>query len=212
MAKVPMPEKTTTSLDGSYGSQKKEVSKVTKGKVRTQEKSSFRKFGEAFIEDDFSDIKAYVISDVIVPAIKNLIFDSFIGSLEMALFGTANRSHRRNGGKNNETVSYSSYYKSGNNRSSRADDSSNSTRHDYKSIIFEERVDAEEVLDTLCKLIEDYGKATIGDFYDAAGVTPDDNFTKNEEYGWVNLDNAAVKRERYGGYVIIFPKERYIID
>jgi len=208
-----MPEKTTTSLDGSYGSQKKEVSKVTKGKVRTQEKSSIRKFGEAFIEDDFGDIKAYVISDVIIPAIKNLIFDSFIGSLEMALFGTANRSHRRNGGKNNnETVSYSSYYKSGNNRSSRADDSSNSTRHDYKSIIFEERVDAEEVLDTLCKLIEDYGKATIGDFYDVAGVTPDDNFTKNEEYGWVNLDNAAVKRDRYGGYVIIFPKERYIVD
>jgi hypothetical protein len=207
MANVPMPEKTTTSLDSSL-SQKKEVTKVTKGKVKTQEKSSLRKFGEAFMEDDFSDIKSYVVSDVIIPAIKNLIFDSFIGSLEMMLFGTASRS-RRNGGRNNETVSYSSYYKSGNNRGSRADDSRSSNRHDYKSVIFEERVDAEEVLDTLRGLVEDYGKATIGDFYDAAGITPDNNFTKNEEYGWSNLDNAAVKRDRYG-YILIMPKERFL--
>lgn len=206
MAKVPMPEKTGSSLDGP-ASQKKEISKVTKGKVKTEEKSALRKFGEAFIEDDFKDIKMYVVSDVIVPAIKNLIFDSLIGSVEMALFGTSSRS-RRSGGKNEHT-SYSSYYKSGNNSSRRADDSRSRDRCDYQSVVFEERADADEVLDTLQNLIEDYGQATIGDFYDAAGITPDDNFAKNEEYGWTDLSRATIRRHREG-WMISMPREKYL--
>ena len=205
MAKVQMPEKSGSSLD-NY--QKKEVSKVTKGTVKTSEKSALRKFGEAFIEDDAKDIKAYVISDVIIPAIKNLIFDSLIGSVEMALFGTASRSRSR-GGYKHETTSYSSYYKSGNNSSRRADDSRVRDSIDYQDVIFEERADAEQVLDTLCALIEDYGQATIGDFYDASGITPDQNFAKNEEYGWTDLSRATVKRGREG-YYISMPRERYL--
>lgn len=207
MAKVPMPEKSGSSLDGPALTQK-EITKVTKGKVKTQEKSALRKFGEAFIEDDAQDIKAYVISDVIVPAIKNLIFDSIIGSIEMALFGTASRSNRRYGGRN-ETTSYNSYYKSSNHSSRRADDSRSRDRCDYQSVVFEERADADEVLDTLQNLIEDYDQATIGDFYDAAGITPDGNFAKNEEYGWTDLSHATIKRVR-DGYIISLPRERYL--
>lgn len=206
MAKVTMPEKSGSSLDGST-SQKKEVAKVTKGKVKTAEKSALRKFGEAFIEDDMADIKTYVISDVIIPAIKNLIFDSLIGSVEMALFGTSSRSRR--GGSNGSNSHYVSYSKSSNNRDRRTDDSRSSSRNDYQSVIFEERADAEEVLDTLCALIEDYGQATIGDFYDAAGITPDNNFAKNEEYGWENLNSARVQRSR-DGYILSLPKARYL--
>lgn len=207
MAKVPMPERSGTSLDGSISSQKKEVNKVTKGKVKTAEKSTLQKFGEAFIEDDIADIKSYVISDVIIPAIKNLIFDSFMGSLEMMLFGSTGKT-RRNGGKNGSTT-YVSYNKFSDNRSRRADDSRSSDRIDYQSIVFEEKADAEEVLDTLRNLIEDYGQATIGDLYDAAGMTPDKNFTKNEEYGWEDLSHATVKYSR-DGYFISLPKEKYL--
>lgn len=207
MAKVPMPEKSGSSLDGS-DNRKKEVSKVTKGKVKTQEKSALKKFGEAFIEDDIADIKSYVISDVIIPAVKNLIFDSFIGSLEMMLFGSTGNRSRRSGGKNGSGT-YVSYNKFSDNRSRRNDDSRSDSRLDYQSIIFEEKADAEEVLDTLRNLIEDYDQATIGDFYDAAGITPDKNFTKNEEYGWNDLNHASVKYGR-DGWFISLPKERYL--
>jgi len=202
MANIPMPEKSGTSIDNNIGPQKKEVSKVTKGKVKTAEKSTLKKFGDAFLEDDIQDIKTYVVSDVIIPAIKNLIFDSFIGSLEMMLFGSASHSRSRKGG-NNGSSTYVSYNKFSNNRGSRTADSRNSDRLDYQGIVFEERADAEEVLDTLRNLIEDYGQATIGDLYDAAGMTPDNNFSKNEEYGWTDLGRAQVKYGR-DGYLIIF--------
>lgn len=205
MAKVVMPDLNTGNSLKNREEDKKAVSKVTKGAVRTSKRKSG--FFEAFLEDDVSDIKAYVISDVIIPAIKNLIFDSFVGSIEMALFGTVNRSRGRGG--SNASSHYVSYNKFSNNRSNSAADSRRSSRLDYQDIVFEERADAEEVLDTLSNLIDDYGQASIGDFYDAAGITPDNDFAKNEEYGWYDLRTAKVQRIR-DGYIISMPREKYL--
>ena len=209
MAKVVMPDLSTgNSLrNRDDSSDKKEVAKVTKGEVKIAGKKK-RRFLGSFIEDDYTDIKAYVISDVIIPAIKNLIFDSFMGSLEMALFGTSSRSRSR-GGSHGSSNNYVSYRKFSDNSNRRASDTRSSDRVDYQDVVFEERADVEEVLDTLQALIEDYDKATIGDFYDAAGVTPDGNFAKNEEYGWYDLSRARVQRTR-DGYVISMPRERYL--
>ena len=208
MAKVVMPDLSTgNSLKNRQEEEKKAVPKVTKGAVRTSNK---RKSGffDAFFEDDIQDIKTYVISDVIIPAFKNLIFDSFVGSIEMALFGTTNRSRRggSNGQSNSHYVSYNKF-SGNNNNSSRS--SRSSDRLNYQSVVFEERADAEEVLDTLNALIEDYGQASIGDFYDAAGITPDNDFAKNEEYGWYDLHTARVQRTREG-YIISMPREKYL--
>ena len=209
MAKVIMPDLNTgNSIKNREEKKKNEVvQKVTKGNVKLTSDKPKKHFLDAFFEDDYSDIKAYVVSDVLIPAIKNLIFDSFMGSLEMALFGTSSRSRSRGG--SNASHTYVSYNKFSNNRSGRADDTRSSSGLDYQGIIFEERGDADQVLDTLQVLIEDYGQATIGDFYDAAGVTPDDNFAKNEEYGWTDLGRARVQRTR-DGYIISMPREKYL--
>lgn len=211
MAKVDLDLDSGNSIKNRDPDQKKkEVVKVTKGKVSTAKKSPGKKFVETFIEEDAEDIKVYIVSDVIIPAIKNLIFDSLIGSVEMALFGTASRSRRRGGnGGRSETTSYSSYYRSGSNSNRSNRDSSEPRRGGYQDIIFDERGDAEEVLDTLQDLIEEFGQATIGDFYDACGITPDDNFSKNENYGWTNLNSASVKSSR-DGYFIHMPREKYL--
>ena len=203
MGKVVMPDLNTgNSIKTRNEEAKKTVSKVTKGAVRTSERK--KGFVESFLEDDISDIKSYVWTDVIKPAIKNLIFDSFVGSIEMALFGTTSRS--RNRGGNNASNHYVSYNKFSNNRGSRTDDNRTSSRCNYQDVIFEERADAETVLDTLQNLIDDYGEASIGDFYDAAGITPDNNF-QNESWGWTDLRTARVQRSR-DGYYISMPRER----
>ncbi len=209
MAKVVMPDLNTgNSLKnrGQSDENKKAVPKVTKGAVKTSDKEH-KGFFKTFIEDDAEDIKSYVVSDVIVPAIKNLIFDTIVGSIEMALFGTTSRSRSKGG--SNASHNYVSYNKFSDNSSRRTNDSGRNSRNDYQSIIFEERADAEEVLDTLQNLIDDYGKATIGDLYDASGITPDDNFAKNEEYGWNNLNSARVQRTREG-YFIDLPRAKYL--
>lgn len=190
----------------SHKSREKRVkAPVTKGKVSTETQG--KGFWDSFFEDDWSDIWEYIKEDVLKPAIKNLLYDTVAGSFDRALFGGSSHSRRRG---SNEITNYSGRYKHGNNSSRRNDDTWVGAGDDYKDIKFEERGDAEEVLDTLCKLIKTYGQATIGDFYDAAGVTPNDNFTKNEEYGWDDLSRTSVRLARGGGYYIDFPKERYV--
>lgn len=193
----------------SHKSRQEEKSrKVTKGKVTMSNRD--KGFWETFFEDDLEDIVNYILVDVLKPAIKNLIYDVGAGSLERALFGTSSDSrHRRSGGRN-EITDYSGRYKYGNNSSRRTSDSRSDYSDDPSCVIFEERRDAEDVVRKLRQQIKDYNKATVGDFYDFAGITPSDNFSKNEEYGWTNIPENIVRLARGGGYYVDLPREKYV--
>ena len=52
------------------------------------------------------------------------------------------------------------------------------------------------------ELIDNYGMATVADFYDLAGLTGE--YTSNN-YGWTNIRSAEVVRAR-DGYIIKMPK------
>ena len=77
------------------------------------------------------------------------------------------------------------------------------TGWDYDEITFESRGDAERVLSELDEAIDRYGDISVGDLYNAAGVTTD-NYAVNK-YGWTNIRSAEVIRAR-DGYVIKMPK------
>ena len=195
------------NLNGnSHKSKKEKLTCVTKGKVSNEVRE--KGFWETFFEDDFKDIWSFIKDDVLKPALKNLIYDVGAGSLERALFGTSSRG-RRSGGRN-ETIDYSGRYKYGHNRNSRVSDPRDDYSDDPSSVKFDFREDAEEVKKALVQQITRYGKATVGDFYDAAGVTPSDNFSRNEEYGWTDLNTCQVRLARGGGYYLDLPRERYI--
>ena len=189
----------------SQQNQKQKLAKVTKGKVSFEDRK--KGFWETFFEDDISDIIDYIIVDVFKPALKNLIYDVGAGSLERALFGTSSGGRRRG---RNEITDYSGRYKHRDNRSSRTSDPRDDYRDDPSCLIFEERGDAEAVKKALIEQINRYGKATVGDFYDAAEVTPSDNFSKNEEYGWTDLSGCQVRLARGGGYYVDLPREKYV--
>ena len=66
----------------------KRVEKVTTGKVMTKKKSEASKIASRLIStEDVSNIKSYLIDDVIIPTIKNTIWDAFTNTLDMVLFG-----------------------------------------------------------------------------------------------------------------------------
>ena len=61
--------------ENSSVGEKKEVKKVTTGKVITR-KNNVRKFTDVFVSEDVKNVKDYVLMDVLVPAIKKAISDS----------------------------------------------------------------------------------------------------------------------------------------
>lgn len=179
--------------------EKKKVEKIVKGNVKTTKKSELRKVADNFISEEASNIKTYLINDVVIPTIKNTIWDAFTNSLDMILFGGTGRSKRKSNGS---YVSYKNYYDKKDRGRYDSDEPRSRSRFDLDEIKFDNKGDAEAVLDQMCDLIENYGIVSVADLYDMAGLSAP--YTSNK-YGWSNLRNADSVRVR-DGYVLKLPK------
>lgn len=181
--------------------EEKRVEKVISGSVKTKKKNELSNVAEAFISDDASKIKSYILMDVLIPAAKKLISDIVTNGIEMLLYGS-NGSPKR--GTNASKISYHKYYddRNGRDRFNNAP-RARASRYDPDDVILDSRGEAELVLDKMDELIVTYNQASVADFYDLVGITGD--YTDNK-YGWFDLSTATVVRARNGGYMIRFPR------
>lgn len=176
--------------------EKKKVEKVVTGRVKTKNKSGLQKFTNAFISEDISSVKTYIITEVIIPAITDTLSDVLKKSVD-AIFGKgSNKSSSSRASK----VSYRSYYDD--RRDHRSYDSRARIGYDFDDIIIDDRGEAEEVLDRMDELIATYGMASVADFYDLAGITPRHT---DFNYGWTDVRSAKVVKVT-DGYMIKLPR------
>lgn len=186
----------------------KNITPVVSGKVIKKQRSFGQKLSETFFGDDARSVGDYILHDVLIPAMKSTLSDMVGGGIEMLLFGEKKSSSRSRLFRDRDR-SYVPY-----NRLSRHDDledrrymsRSARSRHDFDDIILETRGEAEDVLSHMVDLIEDYGVASVGDYYDLLGI--ESNFTDNK-YGWINVADGYIDRTR-DGYCIRLPRPREI--
>lgn len=179
----------------------KRLQKVVSGTTRTKKKSSTHKLADIFIAKDVSDVKSYVVMDVIIPAIKDLVYDIVTNGVDMILFN----GERRSGKKRNSAskISYGSYYRSSEDRDRRDSRRTTHNGFDYDDIIFDNRGDAVAVLTAMEDVIDQFGVASVGDLYDLAEISTN-NYAINK-YGWSDLRSAQVVRVR-DGYMLKLPR------
>lgn len=179
----------------------KNIEKVISGTAKTKKKSGLTKFTDVFVAEDIASVKNYIITDVLVPAVKTAISDIVRNGIDMLLYGEAS-SPRKSGGMSSK-VSYRNYsqYSSRDSRDTRASGKT-ATSYSYDDVVIDSRGEAEEVLARMDELLGTYGIVSVADFYDLVGITG--NYTDNK-YGWCNLNNAQVMRVREG-YMIKLPK------
>lgn len=200
MAKVEFPD---TSYQGretpkSDAPPEKNVQKVTTGNVTTKKKSELKKFAGVFAPEDTENVKKYILTDVVIPGIKNAIADV----VSIMLFGETGRLGSRTKRSGGGGTSYQRFYEDARDRE-RRDYSRPRAGYEFDDILFETRGDAELVLDQLGELISIYGMASVGDLFDAAGETPPNYNARN--YGWKDIRNARAAKVR-DGYILILPK------
>lgn len=176
----------------------KRVEKVVTGTVKTKKKSELAKLSDIFIPGDIKNVKSYIFSDVLVPAIVDAVEDIVTKGIRMLLRGDAGGRDRRSTA---DRVSYVKYYDRKDD-SRRADTSRTRTGYNYDDIILQTRGEAEEVLSRMDEIIDTYGVVSVSDLYDLVGVTG--NYTDNK-YGWTNIRNAKPIRVR-DGYMLDLPK------
>lgn len=178
--------------------QEKKVERVVSGPVRQRKKSEVRKLADVFVSEDISNVKQYVLMDVLVPAIKKAISDIVTNGIDMVLYGETGRSSKRESGASR--VSYRSYYEK--ERDRREDRGRVRTGYDFDEYILKTRAEAEEVLSQMDDLIDRYQVVSVADYCELIGVRS--NYTDNN-YGWTNIRNASVVRSR-DGWVIKLPR------
>lgn len=181
----------------SKGTEKR-VEKVISGTAKSKKKNDIQKFKDVFVSEDISSVKSYVFMDVIVPALKKAISDVVTNGIDMLLYGDTGKTRKNSASK----VSYRGYYDSINQRKEYSVPRAKSG-YDYDDIIFENRGDAEAVLDAMNDIISQYGVVSVLDLYDLAEVSTD-NYTA-KKYGWTDIGGCKPIRVK-DGYILKLPK------
>lgn len=175
---------------------------------------------QTFIPEDVSDAKDYILTDLVMPAIKNGIFDTVLNIIDYWRGGGG--SYRRT---NNSTAtgfgnSGRRNYASPFGRSSYVPRMSQgptepiyNQRYSYDDIVIEDyppseggsaraKADAEGVLMCMQQTIDQYSVVRISDLYEFVGLT---GAPTDYNYGWSNIVNADTRRVS-GGWLLVLPK------
>lgn len=187
-----------TRPEGSYpgnsdrSKERKDITPVVKARIKRE--STARKVVGEIIREDARTVGETVLWDVIIPTVKNLISDTVTRGIESMLYGGDSRPRSK--------TSYSDY--SGYSRPKGSRDHP-SERRDRRSarpaeperneIIFDSRSDANDVIDRMSDLIDQYGQASLADLNALIGASS--NFI-DDNWGWTDMGSFNVRQVRDG--------------
>lgn len=167
-----------------------------------KKKSLAKRFVSTFFMEDVKDVKKYLFFDILIPAIKDTLYNMITGGTSMLFYSDSRRPNRN--GKRGTYTPYDSF-----GRPDRAERTSSYTRSrdrlnkNFDDIVLESRGDCERILDRMNEIIETYGQVTVADLYDLVDISSE--FTDNK-FGWYDLKTAGYSRLRDGRYVLDLPK------
>ena len=169
---------------------------VSRDKIVSTKKSFLEKFIGDFVNDDVVDIKEWLFMDVIIPGIKDTIYDM----ISLLLYGEAGSRPRRGASRPSRRQSrydYRSSYDGSrrNRRERRSDQYSSNDQVDFRNIILRQRNDAEELIEEMRRRIEDTGSVSIAELFDL--IDSPSRYTDNN-WGWDNVRDIGIRRVATG--------------
>ena len=201
VAKAEEPVKEEPKEESTDISEKKSVVKTP---AIVQKKSLGRKIKEMLFGDDAKDVGSYLLSDVFLPAAKNLLYDAVSQGANRLIFGNSSDRVRNN----NRFSGYNSNYRNYNDRYSSRESSKRTmsyrarAHHDFDDIVFNDRGDAQATLDQMMEIIDRYEVCRVSDFYEAAEITT--NYT-DDNWGWYSLRGSRILQTR-NGFILDLPE------
>lgn len=195
---VDLPSNSRKSKERKQQEREKRAEKVITGEVVQRRKGLLGRIGGNIIAEGSGSIIEYLVMEVLIPAAKTTILDLLNKGGERALYGDDARYRSRSDrpGFNYAGVRRPTSPQYG------VIGARARAVHDFDDIILATRGEAEDVLDSLRDLIDQYDQASVSDLYDLVGITS--NFT-DEKWGWYDLRAAQVRHVR-GGYLISLPR------
>lgn len=206
MSEIRMEDFPSNSFESKKEEKREEAPKLEKkiqGSATIKKKSLGVRFIESIIGEDPDSVRNYVISDVLIPGIKQIISDVISTGVDMLFFGEKRGNTRYQKSSPYGHVSYQKFYDEQNSRNIR----DAHPGYSMPEIIVDNYVEAQTTLYNLQEVIERYGQASVARLYDIVGITS--NFTDNR-YGWESLSGAGSRRLRDGRYLLVLPPTKVL--
>lgn len=185
--------------------EKKELTRLTTNSVTRQKRTMAQKMKDSFVAVDVKTVFGYVLSDVMLPAARNLIFDSMTKGVERMMYGESSPRNRPNMGVQPTTRFTYNSTRMPNRRYSEPGygdaRSVQSPKQFLDNVVFTTRDEADLVLERMVDLIDQYRVVSVADFNELVGFRS--NHTDNK-WGWVYLRGASIQQVR-DGYVLNLP-------
>jgi hypothetical protein len=185
----------------SKAAERPPVKPVVTSEVRERPRGIFGKVVKDFVQEDRHTLMEYIVLEVAIPAAKNLFLDMVTKGGERLLYGIS-----RPSGRTGRAVGFYTNYGGSPQSTKPADPRPTISRqartvHDFRDVVIQTRVEAEDVIEGLRELIDLYGSASVADLYSLLDMTGE--FT-DQRWGWEDLRRASVRTIR-GGFVLDLP-------
>lgn len=179
------------------------VDPVTMGGVHRRKASKGRRLSQNLFGSDVQSVWGYIIGEVLIPGTRNVIADVITGGVERALFGDSTIGTRRRS-RGDGPINYAGMSGS---RTMRNDprntnrDRSRRASNVVDDILFDQRVDALEVLDKLEYYLDKYRVVTVADLY---ALIREPSTHMDQKWGWYDTNGFQI-RHTNGGYLLMVP-------
>lgn len=162
-----------------------------------------RKAVKTFFPESLNSVGSYILREILVPAIKNLLDDTISKGTHALLWGNSSNNPRSR--QREDSVSYERYYtKSQSTISSTSRlNKKYSNVYDYADVEFPDMARAEKVLRNMRAAISRYKLCSVRDMYDLAETVDKDGksvgSSTDAKYGWYSLNEDEARVVSYGG-------------
>jgi hypothetical protein len=188
------------------GPERVEPTKVVTGVVVEHKQPWYKRMARSMVADDATSVGDYILVDVLVPAIKNLIFDIITGGASRTLYGSARGIRRESSIRGGGPVSSirSRYERLSEEPRTRSLTQEQRARHEFRLIELDDREEAVTVLESMLDYADRYSVVTVADFYTFCGVS---GSHADRGWGWTPAALASADIRQYRrGWIIDLPE------
>lgn len=186
----------------------KHVEKVVTGEVIQKKKPFSERFKGVFLGGELRQVSGYIVAEVLLPALRNLLVDATSKGVERMVYGES-QVRRTSSGSRAQYTSYNNTPLSrGRGRGGYLPDQprggSYGSRNTVLDPILENHEQAELVLERMLDIIEQFDAVSVADLNTLLGMPT--TYIDNK-WGWTDLRYATVRQIREGYLIDLPPTE-----
>jgi hypothetical protein len=190
---------------------KKNLEKVITGDVVSRKKGIGARFKEVFFGADLHTAAQYVVSDVLLPTLRDLVVDTVSKGVDRLVYGNNAPRRGRPG-----PINYSGRYRYSSNPlaqqvgrqtylpDQRPVERWSQGRRTFENLIVASRQDADNVVEALGNIIDQYEVVSVADINELIGQ---ESNHIDQKWGWTSLPRVGIRQVREGYEISLPPLE-----